>query len=477
MGGNIIASVDKGFSPTWMKINFDLTRPSIIALYEFAPGNLIYANGGKYRTSFFHFPIRDDIDPNITTIQPDSYEYSPSIRRINEKGQLMSGYAMGDIQNIDGIPISNLDLAFLTQVSDEDEYRFRLASRIVGYLQQAHRGGKAYDANGMQIQHLNGQKVRFVNVGPISNEEKLNLGFPICIVCGATRSPFATDTEITNFVTHHKEKTCGQEPKNLALSTDADVDGILFKGFHSGAEAINYAEAIRMGATVKLEMNRDDLGIILLPLSEQEFDVLLFDPMPGGSGLLSQIIDRWKEIVDSAIIALNCPNQCLKSCYVCMRTYRNIFFHEEFDRTVASNLLLQFTNQIRFLHDIPAVLSIQTQSGTSTNWNEQMFRNLFQQHGFPPFIAQHSIALMGSIPQTTPDFFYEDPSQGKKIAIYIDGLSQTIHGNANRAQTDKLIDNVLENMLQIKVVRIPASAKTDPKILAYYLQQIGDYLK
>lgn len=477
LGGNIIAYVNKGYSATWNKIDFELNRTALIALREYSPGNLIYANGGKYRTAFFHFPVREDTDEPIDAILPDTYLFSTETFRIIEKGKPTSGYNQGDMIEIEGIPISNVDLSFLSHVSDSDDYRFRMACRSAGYLQSYHRGGEIYSINDLELHHIHGQKIRFVNIGPIAKEKDFEFGYPICIVCGATRSPFASDRELEHFIEHHSKKTCGKEPGNYALTTDADVDMLLFKSFKEKTEAINYAEAIRMGANIILEMNRDDLEILLLPETEEEYNIVIYDPMPGGSGLLGQIIERWKEVCNAALILLDCSNQCQLSCYVCMRTYRNIMNHDLFDRNLAMDLIKNYTTNIIFRHDIPARTGQAIQTGTSTNWTEQGFRNIFNQHSFPAFDAQKEIKLMGQIPSTTPDFYYEDSSTNKKLAIYIDGLSRSIHGNRRRQKIDTFITQALENFYKIKVIRIPATARNDPRILDFYLQEIANHLK
>lgn len=477
LGGNIIAYVNEAYSPTWNKIDFELNRTALIALNEYSPGNLIYANGGKYRTAFFHFPVREDTDEPVDSILPDSYLFSAETFKVIEKGQPMSGYNQGDMIEIEGIPISNVDLTFLSHVSDSDDYRFRMACRTAGYLQNYHRGGEIYSINDLEIHHIHGQKIRFVNVGPIAKEIDLKFGYPICIVCGATRSPFASEKEIEHFIEHHSKKTCGKEPDYYALTTDADVDILLFKNFKEKADAINFAEAIRIGANVILEMNRDDLELLLLPETEEEYHIVIYDPMPGGSGLLGQIIERWKEVSNAALSVLDCSNQCQLSCYVCMRTYKNIMNHDIFNRNLAMDLIKNYNTNIVFRHDISLRTEQQIQTGTSTNWTEQAFRNLFNQHGFPAFEAQKAIKLMGQIPSTTPDFYYEEPSTNKKLAIYIDGLSSRIHGNRNRQEIDKFITQALENFYQMKVIRIPASAKNDPRLLDYFLQEIANYLE
>jgi ATP-dependent helicase YprA (DUF1998 family) len=46
--------------------------------------------------------------------------------------------------------------------------------------------------------------------------------------------------------------------------------------------------------------------------------VLLYDPMPGGSGLLDQLAERWEEVRDAALMLLtHCPSACESSCIDC----------------------------------------------------------------------------------------------------------------------------------------------------------------
>jgi len=130
-----------------------------------------------------------------------------------------------------------------------------------------------------------------------------------------------------------------------------------------------------------------------------------------------------------------------------------------------------------FQYHINSATEQQIPNGTSTNWTEQGFRNLFNQHGFPAFDAQKEIELMGQIPYTTPDFYYEESSTNKKLAIYIDGLSRSIHGNRRRQEIDTFITQALEIFYKIKVIRISATARNDPRLLDYYLQEIANYLK
>ena len=61
------------------------------------------------------------------------------------------------------------------------------------------------------------------------------------------------------------------------------------------------------------------------------------------------------------------------------------------------------------------------------------------QAGLPQFEHQYRIELGRPFGATVPDLFYEDPVSGTQLAIYLDGLSKGIHGNADRHQMDRMI--------------------------------------
>src|SRR5207302_8903643 len=133
---------------------------------------------------------------------------------------------------------------------------------------------------------------------------------------------------------------CGKVPESIAVTTDSHVDGILFQGLQDREAAVNLGEALRIGAAQVLEMESQDLQLLLLPQSNGGYHLFLYDPMPGGSGLLLQLLDQWGTIRDAAIQSLGaCESCCKKSCYNCMRTYRNVFYHDLLDRHSAIRLL------------------------------------------------------------------------------------------------------------------------------------------
>ena len=70
-------------------------------------------------------------------------------------------------------------------------------------------------------------------------------------------------------------------------------------------EAVNLLEGLRYAATITLDMEEEDLQIVHLPRSDGRCDSIIYDPMPGGSGLLSQILERTGGDKEAAAQKLN----------------------------------------------------------------------------------------------------------------------------------------------------------------------------
>jgi hypothetical protein len=145
------------------KRDFELSRIPLMALREFVPGNLIYANGGRFKTALYHFPIGER--------QSEMERYQVDLdRELISEVQTAKGathYNSGD-QNkmLTGLPICDVDLSYVSRISDDEANRFQLPVAVLGYLKQTHRGGQVYSLNQKELQHRFGQHVRLVNIGP-----------------------------------------------------------------------------------------------------------------------------------------------------------------------------------------------------------------------------------------------------------------------------------------------------------------------
>jgi phage repressor protein C with HTH and peptisase S24 domain len=418
----------------------------------------------------FHLPVGEK------GIQPEHYVVDMQKEILREKGARGAGYGGGDEREFLAIPICDVDLGYTSRISDEEENRFQLPVSLLGYRKAAHRGGEAYRIGTRDLLHLRGQEMRLVNVGPADRVKHGQLGYPLCVVCGATRSPYASDAEIARFTEIHRER-CGREPGWLGVSADTHVDTLLVQGLSSRAEGVNLGEAVRQGASRVLEMDPDDLHILVLPTAEDRWDLLIFDPTPGGLGLLAQILERWAEVRTAALeIVAECKGQCERSCYECLRSYRNIYYHGILDRHLAKGLLEELP-MVQLERDIPPlVVSATVGTGGPTNVGEAELAALLKRAGFPTPLQQHPIPIGHPAPTTTPDFAYVDPGGDPKVVIYLDGLSKGIHGNEKQAQRDAMIRSVLEaDGWQVLV--IARSELTDQQAMLLHFKRLAHALK
>ena len=448
-------------------VAFELSRPPSVALREFVPGNMLYANRGRYRTARYHFPLRGQ------TQRTETYEVDLGSGFVRLSGTPTTGYASGAVTTVPALSIADVDLALLSPIRDEENDRFQVPVSVLGMALRHRRGGVAYRFAERDVHHVLGQGLRLVNVGPADRVREQNVGFPVCIVCGASRSPYASPAEIDNFMEWHG-KQCGHRPEWIAFTANVIADALQFQSLDDQADAANLGEALRLGASQVLEMEPDDLQILPVPTSDERFDLFLYDPMPGGSGLLAQIVERWTEIVDVlGKLLTDCPGACEASCYSCLRTGRNVFWHRFLDRHRALELLGDLEAEPVESHVLsPQEDATLTRRVATTNQAEDRLAQLMSRAGLEGFVGQHAIDIGPPYGRTLPDFAYPE----NQVAVYLDGLSRGIHGNTAREQADAIIRDQLEET-GWKVIAIAASHLDDPTLLATGFKRIARALK
>jgi SOS-response transcriptional repressor LexA len=244
--------------------------------------------------------------------------------------------------------------------------------------------------------------------------------------------------------------------------------------------AYSVLEAIRMGAAKVLDMEREDLEILVIgQAGTPHVDALLYDPMPGGSGLLEQVCMRFKEVCEAAIEVVDgCPSACDRACIDCLMVFRNAFSHKHLNRKKATESLKELGTELTTSHEIPAKLPTEAPSGAKmpTNEAEARLRELLIRAGFPEPEWQKTIPLGRPNGSTTPDCFFrlDDPSE-PGVCVYVDGLSEHIHGNPLTAARDLDIRAQLESKGYI-VFSIAATELWDRLAMSRHFFRLGKEL-
>ena len=198
--------------------------------------------------------------------------------------------------------------------------------------------------------------------------------------------------------------------------------------------------------------------------------------MPGGSGLLQQIIDLWSQVQKAGLdLTSGCQNECESSCYSCLRSYRNIFYHEILDRHQANDILAE-VESITIGHDIPENIIEQPSDGENTLRSEERLEELLIDAGYTGFTKQFEIPLTipgyPNVQRTTPDFVFEN----HKVAVYLDGMSRHIHGNPESQIIDRVITDELTDELAWKVIRIQVQELNDETVMSLYYRKLSRFL-
>ena len=459
--------------PFWRTgaMEFALPRPPSVALREYVPGNLIYANGNRFVARNFH----RDIDEQ--RIDMPTYEVSPEHMAVKETNVAGDVGGLGTTL-LQAIAVCDVDLAHQSHISDEEELRFQMGVAIYGVERDQHAGGRAWNWGPQALHHRRGVRLRLVNVGASGAiERRQEFGFPVCTVCGQSISPLSSERQHQLFVEGHTER-CGRAPDPVGFYADVTADALSLPACDDIVVAHSVLEALRMAGTSVLDMHSDDLQILVIGyVDRDEVDALLWDPMPGGSGLLDQLCLHFEEVVAAARELLSgCPSACESSCVDCLQTFRNGYYHKYLNRHGATACFDAWGSTLEFSHDIPAKQPSKAPSEGShpVNEAERRLRHLLLAAGFEEGIRGQQVRLDRAIGTTTPDVIYhgDHHEADEGVCIYLDGLSGHLHGNPKTMEKDREIRTWLRNT-GYEVIEIPYSDLFDRGAMTSHMRRLA----
>ena len=470
--------------PFWRTgaMDFSLPRPPATALREYVPGNLIYANGHRFVARRFHRELAEEhAEMPFYEVSTERQAVAPS--RYGE-GSMLGG------QVLRAMTVCDADLIHTSHISDEEDLRFQLGVAVYGLELGQHNGGKAFRWGGQSVLVRRGVRMRLVNVGASAAiGGSGEFGYPVCTVCGQSVSPLSSERQRDEFHTAHTER-CGHAPETLGFYADVTADALSLPGCENATTAYSVLEAMRFGAARVLDMHMDDLQILVIGhVGRDDVDAVLWDPMPGGSGLLDQLCERFAEIVPAALeVVENCPAVCGSSCIDCLQTFRNAYYHRFLERAVAKERIEEWGWSLSVGHDIPPLqpAASPSENAVPVNDAEVKLRHLLLAAGFGEGVRDEQIRLDRSLGTerareasgtTTPDVIYrtEDHDSDEGVCIYLDGLSAHLHGNPETAERDREIRTWLRNR-GYEVIEIPANELDDEDAMVRHFRRLASYL-
>jgi hypothetical protein len=206
--------------------------------------------------------------------------------------------------------------------------------------------------------HYTRQHLLVTNRGP--REE----GYTYCTKCGLIE-PTALP-QGTVGAAHRKPFPDSRDPncsgggatKGLVLGTDFITDVLLISIrveppvlllptlLATDVALRTVSEALTKAACARLELEPNELQAEYRPAltdagrEGREAEIYLYDTLPGGAGFAQRVGKIGLVIFEDALQILeSCPDSCDRSCYRCLRSYRNKFEHDLLDRHLGASLL------------------------------------------------------------------------------------------------------------------------------------------
>ena len=460
--------------PFWHSgaLAFNLPRPNGMALREYVPGNLIYANGHRFVARRFLRSAGEDRE------EMPAFEVSIERQAVRQCDAGAPASLLG-AEALRTLAVCDVDLVHQSQISDDEDYRFQLAVAVHGIERGGHRGGRAHRWGGQEAMLRHGVDLRLVNVGSSAAiGDGSGLGYPVCTVCGQSVSPLSSERQQKDFAKGHQER-CGRPVQRIGFHADLVADAFSLPDLPDAATAYSVLEALRFGAAEVLEMHLEDLAVLVVGrVDRPQVDALLWDPMPGGSGLLDQLVERFGEVVAAAeAIAAGCASACGHSCIDCLQTFRNGYYHEYLDRHLALERLREWGRRLSFSHPIPAAVPAGERAAAQpVNEAERRLRHLLAAAGFDDGIRGEQIDLGPGLGTTTPDVLYRGYGGAPDVCLYLDGLSEGLHGNPRTAEQDRDIRYWLRQQ-GYEVVELSVVDLDDAGAMTRHFRRLAMYLE
>ncbi len=451
----------------------EVSRPAAVALRELTPANFVYANRNVLRVRKLRFEtMKGEDEQTRDAVFQRTLCFDSEHLRVFEKGSEPTEGGSEGLVEFASYRLADVEMRNVKDIDDREPFRRRFGFQIFGDALPRHGGGSSGKAGPYECRYLERQLLRLVNMGMSNNQGAFTL-FPICASCGSTRSPLATEGELARFDEDHQRLHGRRTVKQTALHVEITSDTIQLGPFPEQGDAANLFESIRIGARLVLDMGTTEVEGFTYTDGQGRFWCVMFDPMPGGSGFLPQIVEYWETICDLARDALaSCPTGCDDACYSCLKHFRNQQDHDVLDRHRAVELLSEVGGKLELGHAIPALTLQPTATDEQADSDAELdFSEICRRRDFPVPSAQQYRVAFDDGSHTDADYAYPE----QKVLVFIDGMGPGLHGDPQRRQRDRIL-RAKARMAGYQVVEITAEALQDDGSLVVHLGEIAVYL-
>ena len=441
-----------------------LRRPAWIALFEFAPGNLVYANGHKLKNirAFFAGGGRRVAGPADAGGQVELFCFCDQC-----------GFASSDVRNncprcgtaIDRTAhvamLESFEAEESTQITAAEDARQRVVFDRAEYVLDAPASPAtlhAYDL--VTLEYRERAQLLATNWGRARRRGVRGEQFLLCASCGRHQSSGLTGPALTRWNDEHA-RLCNGAVAPFALGYQFTADALVvpvpgpYLPADPGAQesfARTLGKALVVGAQELLEIEPDEIAFMAHRDGATGWAIALYETAPGGAGYLAELassLGRWTQAAHQRLFG----HDCERACYRCLKSYRNQFDHLLLNKELVRGFLFALGGLGSPSSTAPGLAGDGMKASaawidTTTSQPTAVMTPIEQ-------ALATAIAVDGRLPAPTPQFEVRNPDgslltvpdfayPSQKLAVFCDGFA--FHGNAETLSEDARKRNRLQAM-------------------------------
>ncbi len=442
-----------------------LFRPAALAIEEFAPGNLVYANNRKLKTIRAIFAggrATKGVVGGRSNLESSglarAYYFCPACSMAAEE-------ARNRCPACDTSMSSHVNVAFVEQFEAEEQRRIT-ADEEVRERRRFDVRQSLVDIDGGRVQlceypflpleHRRDARVLMTNWGRRDPETNEGERFLICVECGRHRP---VDDEQGQRWDQDHARYCPGTCEALVLGYEFKTDALVatvppMPGTSDYDEGLllTVAEALLIAATTYLETEPSELGAFPRRLGHgQPGQVVLYETVPGGAGYLEELARTLPQAAGEAYNRIF-GHDCQRACYRCLKRFGNQRWHGVLNKELVRDLLrhLRLAEPCRPV-EVDAGFGVtvlgrqiaarrdEREGGQYPKGHiEEVLLDALRRLGVPEPARDHEVRSEQGSLVTVPDFAWPEA----RLAVYCDGYQY--HGNRETLELDAMKRNFLQ---------------------------------
>ena len=412
-----------------------LSRPRFLAISEFGPRSFIYHEGARYIINGVIIPVGNDdvLTQRVKTCPACGYLHpiaSSSDPDICERCKEPLDKPMSQLFRMENVVTKRRD-----NINCDEEERRRMGYEIVTGVRFSVQGGQV--SCKLATVEFDGKPIAKLSYGHAAELWRINLGFRRR--ANKDQLGFMLDTERGYWSKNEQNPEDEGDPmsdsvKRVIPFVSDHRNALLFEPCTNLEPEVmaSLQAALKHAIQVEFELEDNELATEPLPSRDLRHLILLYESAEGGAGVLRRLLDgddfvkvcrRALEIChfDPATgedrgKAPRSKETCEAACYDCLMTYGNQPDHQQLDRKLIRDLLLQFTKAkvATAPAPVPRAVHLQNLMKRAESQLEKQWLQFLEDNNLR--LPSHAQKMFAEC-QTRCDFYCED----SKAAIYVDG--------------------------------------------------------